>query len=175
MTISMAVVHRAWRALHSSRRSVAWHSAIATALSLGGAAPVVSGCVVSERSCTDIGCSSSVIARLSEEPAAGEAKHVRVCVNERCLEVDYTPGSPCVGKIEVPILLRFCVRSSSEVSVEHRATLGQPFADGDTFDLSIENASGEEVVSETRQLEYREFAPAGRDCGPVCLESSFDL
>ena len=163
------------RALGGRTRGVGWHSALVTALSIGGASPVVSGCIIDSQSCTDIGCISGATARFSEEPAPSEAKHVRVCLNEHCREVDYTPGSVCVSERREPIALTFCVHSPSDVSVALTALLGEPFADGDTFDMTIEDESGEEVFSHTRQLRYERSFPNGRECGPECLDSSFEL
>lgn len=165
--------------LHASRASrrtaFALHFAALTAALLGGTAPVVSGCYSTE-GCTDAGCISSVSIRLLDEPVPGEAKVVRACLNDRCLEADYTPESTCAADVQEPLRLSFCV--SMEVWVTLQPTTGpvdDAFADGDTLELTIKDDAGETVVHEVRQLEYEELFPNGRECGPRCLESSFEL
>jgi hypothetical protein len=155
-------------------------------------AAVSTTCSADERGgeCTLMGCGDGIVARLSVERSLDEIRllSLRMCRNEECIEgslaglppppdpsfptstgfpeiSDANPGN-AVGVTVTPRAGSFAV------DVSWHPWDPRELADGDTYQVTLTEPSGTELVSHTEAVDYIESYPNGRECGATpCLHA----
>ena len=164
------------------RRSAAVLAAVASSLSIAAVAP--SGCA-----CTEVACSSGVAILVDVSLSFDDLKkgQLTMCRNSTCLPVDLsklgqppTAGTPAfwgsgTGNPEVSVLVSLGSNGGLSLSVSWSETGSNPFADGDSYSLTVLDSSGATVISDTETAAaYQVDRPNGQFCAPVCQRATFD-
>jgi hypothetical protein len=143
-----------------------------------------------DRICPATGCSRGAIARLSVERSFDEIRllSLRMCRNEACVEGSLA-GLPLPPDPSFPTSTGFPEISEANpgnsVGVTVTPRVGSfavdvtwnewnpnDLADGDTYQVTLKEVSGTELVSHTESVDYVASYPKGSECGETpCLHA----
>ena len=137
-----------------------------------GSAAVLSGCIAEQ--CTERGCTSGVSASLSEDPLPEQPKRLRSCLNEQCIEMEWSqPVNGCESKQQGSLMLTNCLYSEEGIQIRLDASGGLELANGDIYQLTVLDASSQVIFQEKRQVKYQDRYPNGQDCSGHCRTAAF--
>jgi len=153
-----------------------------------GASALPFGCEGEEKNCATAGCIfPPVTLRIPNASAipTGEPMTITLCRSDKCLSGQFSldnadasvPGSahftlPTNYTGREPDHADISINRSSGIDIQYTSPY---LADGDRYTVTIENASGEELLNKETTVTYTNSYPNGPDCAPQCLQADVTM